>query len=107
KAVAEAAVVGRPDEMKGQALVAFVTLRPGFKPGDTLRAELTEHVGKEIGRFARPDAIRFADAVPKTRSGKIMRRLLKEIASGGTTKGDVTTLEDISVLAALRQSEEE
>lgn len=107
KAVAEAAVVGRPDEMKGQALVCFVTLRPGYNASGELRGLLAEHVAQEIGRFARPDAIRFADALPKTRSGKIMRRLLKEIASGTDAKGDVTTLEDLSVLAALRASDEE
>jgi acetyl-CoA synthetase len=107
RSVAEAAVVGRPDEMKGQALVCFVTLRPGFIASADLKVQLSEHVAHEIGRFARPDAIRFADALPKTRSGKIMRRLLKDIASGGQGKGDVTTLEDLSVLAALRQSDEE
>jgi acetyl-CoA synthetase len=79
--VAEAAVVGRPDELKGQAVVCFVTLRPGHVPAET-SAAAREHVAHEIGRFARPDAIRFADALPKTRSGKIMRRLLKEVASG-------------------------
>jgi acetyl-CoA synthetase len=107
KAVAEAAVVGRPDEVKGQALVCFVTLRPGHIASGDLRGALAEHVANEIGRFARPDAIRFADALPKTRSGKIMRRLLKEVASGAESKGDVTTLEDLSVLAALRASDEE
>ena len=107
KAVAEAAVVGRPDEVKGQALVCFVTLRPGHIASGELRGALAEHVAHEIGRFARPDAIRFADALPKTRSGKIMRRLLKEVASGAESKGDVTTLEDLSVLAALRASDDE
>jgi acetyl-CoA synthetase len=106
RAVAEAAVVGRPDEMKGQALVAFVTVRPGNNPSPELRAELTEHVAREIGRFARPDQIRFTDALPKTRSGKIMRRLLKEIASSGAATGDMTTLEDLTVIAALAQQEE-
>ena len=107
RAVAEAAVVGVPDELKGQALAAFVTLRPGFNDNAALKRELAEHVAQEIGRFARPDLVRFTDALPKTRSGKIMRRLLKEIASGGEAKGDTTTLEDLSVLAALRQSDEE
>ncbi len=107
KSVAEAAVVGRPDELKGQALVCFVTLRPGFAASPELKATLAEHVAQEIGRFARPDVIRFADALPKTRSGKIMRRLLKEIAGGAEAKGDMTTLEDIAVLAALRASDEE
>jgi len=107
RAVAEAAVVGRPDEIKGQALVCFVTLRPGFVASADLKRQLTEHVAQVIGRFARPDVMRFADALPKTRSGKIMRRLLKDIASGGEGKGDVTTLEDLSVLAALRASDED
>jgi acetyl-CoA synthetase len=104
--VAEAAVVGRPDELKGQALVAFVTLKGGTPPSKELKAELLDHVAREIGKFARPDDIRFTDALPKTRSGKIMRRLLKEIAAGGEVRGDVTTLEDFSVLAKLRQDEE-
>ncbi|MBL8604068.1 MAG: acetate--CoA ligase [Myxococcales bacterium] len=107
RAVAEAAVVGRPDEIKGQSLVCFVTLRPGNVASKALKTQLAEHVAQEIGRFARPDAIRFADALPKTRSGKIMRRLLKDIAAGGDTKGDVTTLEDLSVLATLRQSDDD
>ncbi|MBK8235995.1 MAG: acetate--CoA ligase [Nannocystaceae bacterium] len=104
--VAEAAVVGRPDELKGQALVAFVTLKGGRDPDDRLREALADHVAAEIGKFARPDAIRFADALPKTRSGKIMRRLLGELAAGQAPRGDVTTLEDISVLAALRGDDE-
>ena len=107
KAVAEAAVVGRPDELKGQALVCFVTLRPGHTADNALKAALAEHVAQEIGRFAKPDAIRFADALPKTRSGKIMRRLLKEIAAGNEAKGDMTTLEDLSVLATLRAGSDE
>ena len=106
-AVAEAAAVGKPDELKGQALVVFVTLKGGQEPTKELKAKLTEHVDKEIGKFARPESIRFTDALPKTRSGKIMRRLLKEIASGATeTKGDTSTLEDLSVLAKLRADEE-
>jgi acetyl-CoA synthetase len=104
--VAEAAVVGRPDDVKGQALVAFVTPKGDVKPSEELRKELMERVASEIGKFARPDAVRFADAVPKTRSGKIMRRLLKDLASGKEPQGDVTTLEDISVLAKLRGDEE-
>jgi len=104
--VAEAAVVGRPDELKGQALVAFVTLKSGVKPDHAIRDELRQHVAKEIGPVARPDDIRFAETLPKTRSGKIMRRLLKQIASGTEIKGDTTTLEDFSVLAKLAQSEE-
>jgi acetyl-CoA synthetase len=104
--VAEAAVVGRPDDLKGQALVAFVTPLAGEHPDETLRVELREHVVKEIGAIARPDDIRFTDALPKTRSGKIMRRLLRDIAAGQKTMGDTTTLEDFSVLARLREDEE-
>jgi acetyl-CoA synthetase len=104
--VAEAAVVGRPDEMKGQALVAFVTLKSGMATDGSLREELRQHVAKEIGSVAKPDDIRFAEALPKTRSGKIMRRLLKQIAAGGEIKGDTTTLEDFSVLARLSSNEE-
>ena len=104
--VAEAAVVGRPDEIKGQAIAAFVTLESGRTPTDVLKQELRQHVAKEIGAFARPDDIRFTDALPKTRSGKIMRRLLREIASGDEIRGDVTTLEDLSILAKLREEEE-
>jgi len=103
--VAEAAVVGRPDDLKGQALVAFVTLKTGITPGDSLKEELRNHVAKEIGALAKPDTIRFAAGLPKTRSGKIMRRILKEIAAGGAVKGDTTTLEDFSVVASLQQEE--
>ncbi|OYT70891.1 MAG: acetate--CoA ligase [Chloracidobacterium sp. CP2_5A] len=106
EAVAEAAVVGRPDELKGSAIVAFVTLEGGRSGDDALRAALREHVAKEIGALAKPDDIRFADALPKTRSGKIMRRLLRDIAGGGQVAGDVTTLEDLSVLEKLRADEE-
>jgi acetyl-CoA synthetase len=104
-AVAEAAAVGRPDELKGQALVVFVTVKAGVTADDALKEALRAHVGKEIGSLAKPDSIRFAAGLPKTRSGKIMRRILKEIAAGGEVKGDTTTLEDFSVVAAL-QSEE-
>jgi acetyl-CoA synthetase len=104
--VAEAAVVARPDEIKGSAIVAFVTLQIGHEPADELKAELRTWVGKEIGSLAKPDDIRFTDSLPKTRSGKIMRRLLRELAAGGDVKGDVTTLEDLSVLAKLRQDED-
>ncbi len=101
--VAEAAAVGRPDELKGQALVVFVTLKSGHVADKTTKNKLAEHIDREIGKFARPDSIRFADALPKTRSGKIMRRLLKEIASGATSpQGDTSTLEDLGVLAKLR-----
>jgi acetyl-CoA synthetase len=103
--VAEAAVVGRPDEMKGQALVAFVTLKGSATPSSGLKTELRDHVGEHIGAIAKPDEVRFAEALPKTRSGKIMRRLLKEIASGKTVTGDTTTLEDFSVLAKLSEEE--
>jgi acetyl-CoA synthetase len=106
-AVAEAAAVGRPDDLKGQALVVFVTLKTGQPAGKSLRDALNAHIDKEIGKFARPDAIRFSDSLPKTRSGKIMRRLLKDIAAGGDTKGDTSTLEDLGVLAKLRATEEE
>ncbi|HYJ07217.1 MAG TPA: acetate--CoA ligase [Chthoniobacterales bacterium] len=104
--VAEAAVVGRPDEMKGQSVVAFVTVKGGVAVSNSLKAELREHVGIHIGAIAKPDEIRFAEALPKTRSGKIMRRLLKEVASGKTVTGDTTTLEDLSVLAKLSAEEE-
>ena len=105
--MAEAAVVGRPDEIKGQAIVAFVTLKTGHRSRRTeLKEELRQWVAKEIGALAKPDEIRFTDALPKTRSGKIMRRLLREIAAGGEVKGDTTTLEDLSVIAALSQSDE-
>ena len=104
--VAEAAVVGRPDAMKGQALVAFVTVKGGIHADAGLREELRQHVAKEIGPVAKPDDIRFAEALPKTRSGKIMRRLLKQIAAGTEIKGDTTTLEDLGVLARLSHVEE-
>ncbi|MEM6291130.1 MAG: acetate--CoA ligase [Myxococcota bacterium] len=104
--VAESAVVGRPDEIKGQSIVAFVTLKQGIEPTEDLKVELTKLVADEIGKFAKPDAIRFADALPKTRSGKIMRRLLGELARGEAPKGDMTTLEDISVIAKLRGDDE-
>ena len=105
-AVAEAAVVGRPDDLKGEALAAFVTLESGQPASEALKKALKEHVTKEIGAFARPDDIRFADSLPKTRSGKIMRRLLRDIAAGKETLGDTTTLEDYSVLAKLREEDE-
>ncbi len=103
--VAEAACVGRPDEIKGQAISAFVTLEHGNMPSDELKKELRDWVVKEIGALARPDEIRFTDVLPKTRSGKIMRRLLRELATHGEVKGDVTTLEDFSVIAKLREDE--
>jgi acetyl-CoA synthetase len=98
--VAEAAVVGKPDDLKGQAIVAFVTPRKDVAADPALAAELRDHVVAQIGALARPQEIRFADALPKTRSGKIMRRLLRDVASGSST-GDTTTLEDAGVLARL------
>ncbi len=113
-AVAEAAVVGIPHEIKGSAICAFVTLKgkwftdnPGQTPGDALKAELAAHVAREVGALARPEVIRFAEALPKTRSGKIMRRLLRDVACGVTKiTQDTSTLEDLSVVAKLRSDEE-
>jgi len=104
--VAEAAVVGRPDEITGTAIVAFVTPRGGVASGAALEEKLLAHVTREIGAIAKPRDIRFTDALPKTRSGKIMRRLLRDIASGKESAGDTTTLEDFSVMAKLRGDEE-
>jgi acetyl-CoA synthetase len=103
--VAEAAVVGRPDDVKGQAISAFVTLEQGHAPTPQLKEELRLWVAKEIGALAKPDDIRFTDVLPKTRSGKIMRRLLRELASSGEVKGDVTTLEDLTVIAKLKEED--
>jgi acetyl-CoA synthetase len=102
--VAEAAVVGRPDDLKGQAIVAFVTPRMGIAADEALAKELRDHVVTQIGALARPEDLRFAEALPKTRSGKIMRRLLREVASGSKSRGDTTTLEDQGVLERLAQS---
>ena len=104
--VAEAAVVGKPDDVKGEGISCFVTLKAGIAASDELKKELQAHVVKEIGALARPDEIRFTEALPKTRSGKIMRRLLRDIAGGKATTGDTTTLEDLTVLAKLREDEE-
>jgi acetyl-CoA synthetase len=104
--VAEAAVVGRPDEVKGQAVSAFVTLKSGQAPSEENKNLLRQWVAKEIGPIAKPDDIRFTDSLPKTRSGKIMRRLLRELATNGEVKGDTTTLEDFSVLAKLSSDDE-
>ncbi len=104
--VAEAAVVGFPHEIKGEGIAAFVTLRAGTNSDEALKTTLGRHVVTEIGAIARPDQIRFTDALPKTRSGKIMRRLLRDIAAGKAEVGDTTTLEDYGVLAKLRESEE-
>ena len=103
-AVCEAAVVGRPHDLKGQAIAAFVTIRDR-EPGEDLRMELRQHVRKQIGALAQPDDIRFAATLPKTRSGKIMRRLLRDIASGKEVGGDTSTLEDFTVLAKLRDED--
>jgi acetyl-CoA synthetase len=101
-AVAEAAVVGRTHELKGQALAAFVTVREGFEPSDDLGQELREFVAEKIGAIAKPDDVMFAADLPKTRSGKIMRRLLRDIAEGRAL-GDTTTLADPNVVAALKE----
>ena len=102
-AVVEAAVVGRPDDVTGQAICAFVTPAAGVEVGDELKLQLAEHVSTEIGKLARPAELRFAEALPKTRSGKIMRRLLRDVAAGIETAGDMSTIEDFSVLASLRK----
>ncbi|MEM1329198.1 MAG: acetate--CoA ligase [Planctomycetota bacterium] len=105
--VVEAAVVGVPHEIKGTGIAAFITLEPSAKPGDDLKSRLSAHVAKEIGAIAKPDQIRFTDALPKTRSGKIMRRLLRDIAAGVEhVKQDTSTLEDFAVLAKLREGSE-
>ncbi len=102
-AVAEAAVVSRPDELKGEDVYAFVTLEDSYSESDELKQELKQHVVKEIGAIARPGEIRFADALPKTRSGKIIRRFLRNLAAGEELVGDISTMEDLSVLDKLRQ----
>ncbi len=112
EAVVEAAVVGMPHEIKGTGIAAFCTLDPQHVPSavgqlDAMKKALREHVAKEIGAIAKPDVIRFTDSLPKTRSGKIMRRLLRDIAAGTEDiTPDTTTLEDFSVLAKLREAEE-
>jgi len=105
-AVVEAAVVGVPHEIKGTGIAAFVTLAGGFEAGEELKKALGAHVAEQIGAIARPDQVRFAEALPKTRSGKIMRRLLRDIAAGVEGTQDTSTLEDFTVLAKLRESEE-
>src|SRR6202035_4378695 len=104
--VAEAAVVGRPDDVKGKAVSAFVTLKAGQIPSEEQKNLLRQWVAKEIGPIAKPDDIRFTDSLPKTRSGKIMRRLLRELATNGSVKGDTTTLEDFGVIAKLQEQDE-
>ena len=105
ESVAEAAAVGRPDDMTGEAVAVFVSLTKGVEPNDELKRQLKAHVANEIGKFAAPADIRFTASLPKTRSGKIMRRLLRDIAAGRETVGDTTTLEDFSVLAKLRTND--
>ncbi|HAX75001.1 MAG TPA: acetyl-coenzyme A synthetase, partial [Cyanobacteria bacterium UBA11372] len=102
QAVAEAAVVGKPSDIKGEEIVGFVTLEEGYFPSDQLAKELKQHVANEIGALARPATIQFCEALPKTRSGKIMRRVLRNLASGQEVAGDTSTLEDRSVLDKLR-----
>ncbi len=104
--VVEAAVVGFPHDIKGTGIAAFVTLGPRAEASDGLKKTLHTHVGKEIGAIAKPDMIRFTHALPKTRSGKIMRRLLRDIAAGRESTQDTTTLEDLTVLAKLREEDE-
>lgn len=104
--VSEAAVVGFPHELKGQGICAFVSVPVGTVPTEADKEKLRNHVAKEIGPIAKPDQIRFTEALPKTRSGKIMRRLLRDIAAGKDTQGDTTTLEDFAVLAKLREESE-
>ena len=100
--VAESAVVGYPHDLKGQGIYAFVTLKEGFKPSDDVKKELINHVRKEIGPIASPDKLHFADALPKTRSGKIMRRILRKIAEGAIGElGDTSTLADPDVVGRL------
>ena len=104
--VAEAAVVGFPHEIKGQGICAFVSVPVGIDPKEEDKQMLRNHVANFIGAIAKPDQIHFTDSLPKTRSGKIMRRLLRDIASGEETTGDTTTLEDFSVVAKLREESE-
>ena len=103
--VAEAAAVGRPHDVKGEAVAVFVTLRSG-EPDDALKDALRKHVRQQIGALAAPDDIHFTNSLPKTRSGKIMRRLLRDIAAGKESVGDTSTLEDYAVLAKLRGDQE-
>ncbi|MES2615185.1 MAG: acetate--CoA ligase [Bdellovibrionota bacterium] len=103
ESVAECAVVGKPDSIKGQSLVAFVTLKNLQLPSKELKESISKLVEKEIGAIARPEEIRFTEVLPKTRSGKIMRRLLRELAASGSIKGDTTTLEDFSVIQSLQK----
>jgi acetyl-CoA synthetase len=104
--VVEAAVVGMPHEIKGMGIAAFVSLAPGSTPSEALKAALRSHVSNVLGPIAKPDMIRFTQTLPKTRSGKIMRRLLRDIAAGRDGNQDTTTLEDFTTLATLRANEE-
>tara|TARA_B100000315_G_C14412732_1_gene511766 strand:- start:296 stop:922 length:627 start_codon:yes stop_codon:yes gene_type:complete len=106
KTVAESAVVPMPHKIKGQCLYAFVTLKRGVKKNDKLKIELVKHVARVIGHIAKPEKIQFADALPKTRSGKIMRRILKAIVEGKKDVGDTTTLADASVVKTLIREKE-
>ena len=99
-------MVGFPHDIKGTGIAAFVTLGPGVTASEELKGVLRTHVGNEIGAIAKPDMIRFTNALPKTRSGKIMRRLLRDVAAGRESVQDTTTLEDLNVLAKLREDEE-
>jgi acetyl-CoA synthetase len=105
-AVAEAAVIGRPHDIKGQAIAAFVTIKSGIEPTESLKDEVKQHVAKKIGALARPDDVIYAAELPKTRSGKIMRRLLRDVAEGRAL-GDTTTLADPAVVAALKTQYED
>jgi acetyl-CoA synthetase len=105
-AVAEAAVIGRPHEIKGQAIAAFVTIKLGIPTSDGLKDEIKQHVAKKIGALARPDDVIYAAELPKTRSGKIMRRLLRDVAEGRAL-GDTTTLADPAVVATLKHQYED
>ncbi|HET8986225.1 MAG TPA: acetyl-coenzyme A synthetase, partial [Trueperaceae bacterium] len=98
---------GKTHELKGQAIAAFVTLREGFRHNHELREDLRDFVAQKIGAIARPDEIRFADSLPKTRSGKIMRRLLRNVAAGQELTGDISTLEDRTVVEKLQEGSEE
>jgi len=103
KAVAEAAVVPYPHEIKGQAIYAFVVLKKGNEKNEKLKEELREHVSKVVGPIAKPEKIQFADDLPKTRSGKIMRRILKSIAEGSKEYGNISTLADPNVVEKLQK----
>jgi acetyl-CoA synthetase len=104
KSIAEAAVTSMPDEKKGESIIAFVVLRTGFSISDNLRRELVDYIRNAVGSIATPKEIYFVNKLPKTRSGKIMRRLLKSIANGATEIGDVTTVEDGTSLEEVRQA---